>query len=67
MLPDLYILYLRLLDAYDAGAQSKEIAAVLFSNIEDDYLALAAKLRDCRAAAETLRDYGYRQLAALGK
>ena len=54
--------YLRLLDAADAGAKTGEIAAALFPTIENedpDYKA-GRHVRNWTAAAQELRDGGYR-------
>lgn len=62
-----YINYLRILDAYDAGAKPKEIGEVLFPNLSNDFpdRDRSNKLRNDLREAKRLRDGGYRVLAAI--
>lgn len=57
---DKYVIYLRILDADDAGALDKEIGSVLYQNLSGDQL--RDTLRKHRDAARSLRDGGYRDL-----
>ncbi len=62
---DKYIMYLRILDADDAGASSDKIGEALFPLIRNEYpeYRRTAALRDYRKAAKRLRDHDYRLLA----
>jgi Uncharacterized conserved protein (DUF2285) len=59
-----YITYLRILDAYEAGAEAKNIAGVLFPTLRDEHPSYARRKRldDDRRAALELRDGGYLSL-----
>jgi hypothetical protein len=63
---DKYLLYLRLIDAEDAGVARKRIKGVLFSDIAEEYPdeRRAAAFKAARRAAHRLRDGDYRALAA---
>ena len=65
--PEKYVLYLRLIDAEDAGAKPAGIRDELFGNITEEYPshARSAAFKNTRAAAHRLRDGGYRSLAAI--
>jgi hypothetical protein len=57
--------YLRVLDAFAAGARAKDIASVLFPNLLDDAstgYGMSQNVRNYRKAAIELRDGGYRFL-----
>jgi hypothetical protein len=63
-----YVLYLRILDADEAGARPKDICDLLLPDILDDYNAGSMRLKalaDKRKAALKLRDGGYRSLLDL--
>ena len=64
-----FVLYLRILDAEEAGARPKDIGDLLLPDILDDYNAGSMRLKalaDNRKAAQKLRDGGYRALLNLG-
>jgi hypothetical protein len=60
------VLYLRLIDAEDSGADRKQIKDELLGNIPEEYPddRRTAAFKDARRAAHRLRDAGYRDLAA---
>ncbi|MDQ6704192.1 MAG: DUF2285 domain-containing protein [Pseudomonadota bacterium] len=63
-----FVLYLRILDAVEAGARPKDIGALLLPDILDDYDAgnrRSKALVDKHKAAQKLRDGGYRSLLDL--
>ena len=62
--PEKYVLYLRILDAEEAGAEPKHIRDQLFPDIPDGYPDSKRQkaLVDNRKAAQKLRDGGYRSL-----
>jgi len=62
---DKYALYLRILDAEDAGVKRSDIEDALFPNIDNSYpQRLRSKAFDnARLEARRLRDTGYRALA----
>lgn len=63
-----YVLYLRILDAEEAGARQKDIRDLLLHDKLDDYDAGSMRqkaLVDNRKAAQKLRDGGYRSLLDL--
>jgi Uncharacterized conserved protein (DUF2285) len=66
---DRYVLYLRILDAEDAGEQRSVIADELFPDVSDDYqdYRRVRTFDNARAEARRLRDYGYRALAHRAK
>jgi hypothetical protein len=62
---DKYALYLRILDAHDAGAKRSDVADVLFPMIDNVYPE-CCRLKaydNARAEARRLRDSGYRAVA----
>jgi hypothetical protein len=63
---DKYLLYLRLIDAEDAGVAPKRIKDVLFGDIAEEYPddRRAAAFKAARRAAHRLRDGDYLALAA---
>jgi hypothetical protein len=63
---DKYALYLRLIDAEDGGATSKQIEDELFGDVSDVCLSnrKSTTFKNSRRAAHGLRDIGYRALAA---
>jgi Uncharacterized conserved protein (DUF2285) len=64
---DQYVTYLRILDAYEAGANPSYIANLIFPNLANEYPDCTAQKRlcDARKAALELRDGGYRSLLEL--
>jgi hypothetical protein len=62
-----YVLYLRILDADEAGARSEDIGDRLFPDKQNDYpdMMRAQALYDNRKAARKLRDGGHRSLLDL--
>ncbi len=64
--PEKYVLYLRLIDGEDAGAERIWIRDELFAHIPEEYPSHArtAAFKNTRTAAHRLRDGGYRSLAA---
>jgi hypothetical protein len=63
---DKYVLYLRLIDAEDAGVDRKQIKNELLGNIPEQYPdnRRTVAFKDARRAAHRLRDVGYRDLGA---
>jgi Uncharacterized conserved protein (DUF2285) len=61
---ELYIPYLRILDARDAGAKPKDVGDKLFPKLSDEHPDYQRQKRLCnyQRAAEKLRDGGYRSL-----
>jgi hypothetical protein len=65
-----YLLYLRILDAEDAGAPRSEIETALFQGLDNDYERGRPRSKafdNARCAARRLRDSGYRALACRAK